>query len=136
MSNDHSPSADELRELAADIAEQAYAPYSGFRVGTAVRGARGVYVGTNVENASYGLGVCAERTALSAAVAAGDLEIDLIAVACIDADPEGPVEEVMSCGACRQWIQELAPNAEVLLSGRSETFTVEDLLPNAFRLDP
>lgn len=130
------PNADDLRRLAAEIAQGAYAPYSGFRVGTAVRATNGVYVGTNVENASYGLGICAERTALAAAVAAGDRDIDLIAIACIDADPDGPVEEVMSCGACRQWIQELAPDAQIVLWGRSETFTIDDLLPNAFRLEP
>lgn len=129
-------SADNLRSLAEEIATRAYAPYSGFRVGAAVRGQRGVYLGTNVENASYPLGVCAERNALAAAVAAGDTAIDAIAIACIDADPDGPIEEVMSCGACRQVMQELAPDAEVFLAGRSETFTMADLLPNAFRLNP
>ena len=129
-------SASERQELihkATSIAEAAYAPYSKFRVGSAVLGQAGIYAGANVENASWGLSLCAERSALSAAVAAGDREIRAIAVACIDADPSGPVTGLMPCGACRQWIAELAPDATVLIANREEEYSTDDLLPSAFR---
>jgi cytidine deaminase len=125
---------DDLIEKARAIAQAAYAPYSKFRVGAVVLGEKGVYAGTNVENASYGLCLCAERSALSAAVAARDLSIRAIAVACIDANPSSPLNHFMPCGACRQWISELAPDALVLIDGFSKSFSIEDLLPDAFRL--
>lgn len=129
-------SANERQELirrAVSIAEAAYAPYSKFRVGSAVLGQAGIYAGTNVENASWGLSLCAERSALSAAIAAGDREIRAIAVACIDADLSGPTAGLMPCGACRQWIAELAPEATVLIANRAEEYSIDDLLPSAFR---
>jgi cytidine deaminase len=125
---------DSLRLAAAEAADNAHAPYSEFRVGAAVLGARSMYRGTNVENASYGLALCAERSALSAAVAAGDREIRGLAVACVDADPAAGTEERMPCGACRQWILELAPDAEILIQGVDEVLHIADLLPRAFRL--
>jgi cytidine deaminase len=125
---------DALIEKARAIARAAYAPYSKFRVGAAVLGEKGIYVGTNVENASYGLCLCAERSALSAAVAARDLSVRAIAVACIDADPSSPLNHFMPCGACRQWISELAPDAVILIAGFSRSFSIEDLLPEGFRL--
>ena len=91
----------DLVQRAISIAEAAYAPYSKFRVGSAVLGQAGIYAGANVENASWGLSLCAERSALSAALAAGDREIRAIAVACIDADPNGPIAGTIPCGACR-----------------------------------
>ncbi len=125
---------DELIRQARSIAEFAYAPYSKFRVGAAALGERGIYTGTNVENASFGLSLCAERSALSAAIAKDDRYIRAIAVACIDANPEEPIRAQMPCGACRQWISELAPHATILIAGRDEEFTTGDLLPHAFRL--
>lgn len=122
-----------LIQRAISIAESAYAPYSKFRVGSAVLGQAGMYAGANVENASWGLSLCAERSALAAALAAGDREIRAIAVACIDADPSGPVAGLMPCGACRQWIAELAPQATVLIANREEEYSIDDLLPSAFR---
>jgi cytidine deaminase len=124
----------ELLEKAKLIAETAHAPYSKFRVGAAVLGERGIHVGSNVENGSYGLGLCAERSALSAAIAAGDRQIRAIAIACIDAQPNGPAGSLMPCGACRQWIAELAPEATILIAGDEREYSIDDLLPQAFRL--
>ncbi len=130
-------SASDRQELIARaiwIAQAAYAPYSKFRVGSAVLGQAGIYAGANVENASWGLSLCAERSALSAALAAGDREIRAIAVACIDAEPSGPVAGRMPCGACRQWIAELAPQATILIAYHDREYSIDDLLPSAFRL--
>lgn len=124
-----------LVELARDVARKAHAMYSGFHVGAAVLGKHGVYLGTNVENASYPVGLCAERSALAAAVAGGEKDIKAIGVACIDAAPDGPREGLFPCGACRQWLVELAPDAVVVIAGIDDRdFTVQELLPYAFQL--
>jgi len=109
---------------------RAYAPYSEFAVGAALlsKGGR-VFTGCNVENASYGLTVCAERVALFKAVSEGVREFEAIAVACGDT-PCSP------CGACRQALREFAPDLKVVLAdaeGRKwETTTLSQLLPRAF----
>jgi cytidine deaminase len=135
---DYTFGPDERKRLlnqAKEIALNAHARYSGFRVGAAVLGEKQVYLGTNVENASYPLGLCAERSALAAAVAAGDRNIKAISIACIDAPPDGPREGLFPCGACRQWLAELAPSAVVLIQGIDDRdFTVQELLPFAFQL--
>jgi len=124
-----------LEELARGIALNAYAPYSKFRVGVALTTASGkVFTGVNLENASYGLTLCAERSALAAAVSAGEREVVAICVACIDAPKEAKVQEKLPCGACRQWIQELAPTAAIIIAGESQIFQIKDLLPLAFEL--
>ena len=129
-----------LAEAAAEAATRAYAPYSRFRVGAALLDdAGGLHLGCNVENASYGLCLCAERNALSTAVAQGIRRFRGIGVACIDAEPGLGVAGRMPCGACRQWLVELAPDAEVVVAGTSKddgpaTFRVSELLPEAFRL--
>lgn len=128
------PTDDELRQLARSVARRAHAPHSGFRVGCAVRCGAHVHVGANVESASYGLTLCAERSALAAAVAAGERHADVVVIACIDAEGSSSLESFLPCGACRQWLAELAPEARVLLADRPEEFTVAELLPNAFRL--
>ena len=124
--------ADDLLQAARRVRENAHAPYSGFRVGAALRSASGIHVGCNVENAAFPEGVCAEGGAISAMVAAGDTEIlEILVVA--DADvPVGP------CGGCRQKIAEFAgPDVRVLIAGpdglQVET-TVGELLPGAFKL--
>ena len=127
---DHSALLGAARAAAAG----AYAPYSHFRVGAAVETTKGIFTGANVENASYGLCLCAERTALAAAVTAGAREILTIAVACIDAPADATAGERMPCGACRQWIVELAPKAVVLVDGVGRVFTAAELLPAAFSL--
>lgn len=125
---------DALLVEARDAAQRAYVPYSSFRVGAAVLTSDGVVVhGCNVENASYGLTVCAERTALFAAVASGHRDLVALAVTCLDGDPTQPAT-LMPCGACRQVMVELLPaHAPVVIDGVGTT-TVDALLPGAFRL--
>jgi cytidine deaminase len=123
----------DLLALARGVAQHAYAPYSHFRVGAAVRAANGAtYVGCNVESASYGLTVCAERNAIFAAVAAGaPRPLTAMALSCLDAETGG----CMPCGACRQVIVEhLAPEARVVVDGGGD-YRAVDLLPFAFKLD-
>jgi cytidine deaminase len=130
---------DELQELVAQArraAQRAYAPYSRFRVGAAVRDADGlIFSGCNVESASYGLTVCGERTAVFSAIAAGGRRpFTALALACIDAVDRGA--PCVPCGACRQVIAEhLAADAPVSVDG-GRTFTVSELLPYDFRLEP
>ena len=99
---------DELLEAARLASRSAYCPYSNFHVGAAIRAGGRIFAGANVENASYGLTICAERTAAFAAILAGAGPFEAIAVACVDA-PEGsdPVM-LMPCGACRQVLSEFA----------------------------
>jgi len=121
--------ADRLIDAARAVRQQAYAPYSRFQVGAAVEAIDGrVFTGCNVENASYGLTLCAERAAIAAAVAAGAREFRRVAVA-TDSDPPAP-----PCGACRQVLAEFAMDADVVSVGpvqRAE-WKVRDLLPSAF----
>ena len=125
---------DPLLLQARAAAERAYAPYSKFRVGAALVAGGRTFHGCNVENASYGLTVCAERVAMFAAVAAGQRPIERLAVSCPDAAPDLGEDGRMPCGACRQVMAELlAPDAEILVDGVG-TFTLADLLPRAFRL--
>ena len=126
--------ADDLLLQARRAAERAYAPYSSFRVGAAVAAGGETFLGCNVENASYGLTVCAERVAMFTAVASGHRRIDRLAVSCPDAAPGLGDDGRMPCGACRQVMVELlAPDAEILVDGVG-AFALADLLPRAFRL--
>jgi cytidine deaminase len=128
------PEPDRLMLLARAAAERAHAPYSKFRVGAAAEVDGQMYAGCNVENASYGLTVCAERIALFGAVAAGHRRIPRLAVSCVDAGPELGPNGRMPCGACRQVMAELMGlDGEVLVDGVGP-FTVSDLLPRAFTL--
>jgi cytidine deaminase len=119
-----------LLAAARRAARAAYAPYSKFRVGAAILAGSGkVFTGGNVENASYGLTCCAERTAIFQAVAAGEREIVAVAVHTPTTSPTPP------CGACRQVINEFGPRAAILCTcsarARIET-TLDRLLPSAF----
>jgi len=132
-------SAEQQKLLAAakEAARRAYAPYSGFRVGAAALDDAGhVFLGCNVENASYGLTLCAERAALASAVAEGASTIVGVAIACIDAQPgpDGRLPEgaAAPCGACRQWLAELAPKAWVVTNSFISPRAVSDLLPLCF----
>jgi cytidine deaminase len=125
---------------AARVARRhSYSPYSSFRVGAAVRLANGeVYTGTNVENASYGLAICAERAAIFAAVAARGPRITLNAVAlsCQGASRSTSFDgaTLMPCGACRQVIAEFATDqTRIIVDGVGE-FGMAELLPQAFAL--
>jgi cytidine deaminase len=128
----------DLLALARRVAARAYAPYSRFRVGAAVRDRAGhTFVGCNVESASYGLTMCAERAAIFAAVAAGATRpFAALALTCPDADPALGASGCSPCGACRQVMAEhLAPAATVEIDGDGR-YTVAELLPFSFRLPP
>lgn len=121
----------ELLEAALAARERAYAPYSKFLVGAAVRAESGkIYTGCNIENASYGLTVCAERNALFNAVGAGELKFTAL---CVVGDTEEPISP---CGACRQVMAEFKVPCIILanLLGDVKEYTLEELLPYGFTL--
>ncbi|HKC47942.1 MAG TPA: cytidine deaminase [Gemmatimonadales bacterium] len=121
-------SADLVRR-AREVMQNAYAPYSNFHVGAAIEAADGtIHVGCNVENASYGLTICAERMAVGAAVAAGKRSLKRVAVATAVEPPATP------CGACRQLLAEFGLDLEIVAVGPSSErrWKLRDLLPEAF----
>jgi cytidine deaminase len=122
-----------LIAAACEAREQSYAPYSRFRVGAALLGTSGrVYTGCNVENASLGLSICAERVAACRAVADGERTFEALAICTDSAQPTPP------CGACRQFLREFGPELIVLLAGavadadRIERHRLADLLAVPF----
>ena len=125
---------DHLLKLAREVQQNAYAPYSKFRVGAAVLLENGeIFTGCNVENASYGLTNCAERSAIFAAVARlGGSNVKIRAVAVVN-DHDAPCSP---CGACRQVIAEFGPEAILWYQGRNgmQESTMEHLLPDCFRM--
>lgn len=124
-----------LLQAAREAGKSAYCPYSGFPVGSAVATDIGIYTGCNIENASYGLSVCAERVALFTAVAAGARKIFGLAVSCLNAGEADAPGTRMPCGACRQILAEfMAPDASVVIDGAG-VWKVQELLPDAFQLD-
>jgi cytidine deaminase len=125
---------DELLSAAREAALRAHCPYSHFRVGAALIAGGKLYTGVNIEISSYGLTLCAERSALAAALSAGAGPITQLAVACIDNPPDASINRRSPCGACRQWLSDLAPNATIYIDGVSHDFSISDLLPHAFSL--
>jgi cytidine deaminase len=125
---------DELVQEARKAAESAYCVYSNFPVGSAVIAEDGkLYLGCNIENASYGLTVCAERVAIFNAVAAGNRRIKKLATTCLKGDKSQP-GSLMSCGACRQVISEfLEDDGRILVDGIG-SFTMDEYLPLRFKL--
>ena len=122
-----------LLKAATAVRDNAYAPYSHFKVGAAVLAEDGhTYVGCNVENSSFGATVCAERSAVSAMVAAGARRILAVAVYTPAATPTYP------CGICRQVLAEFGPDAVVLAAvpGQRVQVTLSELLPHAFVFRP
>ena len=123
-----------LLERARRAAQHAYSPYSGFRVGAALRLTNGeIVTGTNVENVSYGLTICAERSALVRAVSqfGPDIRVEAVAVANLNAAPSPP------CGACRQVLAEfILPDAPVVFPAvdGDRTMSFHELLPLAFEM--
>ncbi|MGH2377342.1 MAG: cytidine deaminase [Candidatus Limnocylindria bacterium] len=131
MSPETGPGDEQLVKVAALARGRAYAPYSKYKVGAAIRTKRGrIHSGANVENASYGLTVCAERCAVFAAVAAGDTkDYDAIAIVIDGSELPSP------CGACRQVLWEFSPDTRVVLAtttGLRKATTLRELLPDAF----
>ncbi|MGC9210168.1 MAG: cytidine deaminase [Acidilobus sp.] len=122
---------EDLLKAAKEVIKNAYAPYSGYRVASAVRASSGrIYRGVNVENASYGLTVCAERVAVFSAVAEGERSIREVLVLTEKGDPAPP------CGACLQVISEFGDDDTVIysvsLEGGERTWRLKDLLPTRF----
>lgn len=128
-------SNEELLQIAREVAKKAYCPYSNFQVGACVLFESGQeYVGCNIENASYGLSLCAERNAISTAIANGETS-RLIKVAIFS--PKS--SKCFPCGACRQWIQEFAKgyNTEIILedeNGNCCSYYIDEILPYSFNL--
>jgi cytidine deaminase len=124
------PDLADLVRAARDARKRAYAPYSRFRVGAALRAGGRVFVGANVENASYGLTLCAERVAVAAAAAAGARSIEAVVVASGTSPPTPP------CGMCLQTLAEFAgASLPVVLTGKSGALvqtTLGNLLPLGF----
>lgn len=122
-----------LYEKALAVRENAYVPFSGFRVGAALLTEDGsIYTGVNVENSSYGATICAERTAFVKAISEGHREFLAMAVTA------GEEQEAMPCGICRQFMYEFAPDMEVITGTDSENLNVmklDELLPKGFRLE-
>jgi cytidine deaminase len=127
-----SPSDDELAAAALAARAAAYAPYSGYQVGCALVAAGRISIGANVENASYGLAICAERNAVSRAVIDGARSIEVVAVATQSSPPASP------CGMCLQTLLEFADDpaaVRVLLvnpAGERRAFTLAELIPHGF----
>jgi cytidine deaminase len=126
---------DDLAAAARAAAEGSYSPYSGFRVGAVVVGEHGeVFIGANVENASYPVSSCAEATAIHTAVSHGVRKIDTIAVACIDAMD---VEGAYPCGRCRQIMSEFDVSTVVVTGGPGTEIrehSLDELFPHRFEL--
>ncbi|MBV9266312.1 MAG: cytidine deaminase [Acidobacteriaceae bacterium] len=119
-----------LIEAAMAARERAHAPFSGFKVGAAIQDEQGrIFTGCNIENASYGLTICAERTAVFKAVSEGAGKLKRVAVV---ADTEVLTPP---CGACRQILWEFCGNAELILanlSGKQESMMLAEIFPRAF----
>lgn len=124
-------SEDALVAAALSVKPRAYAPYSGFHVGSALLSRSGrVHLGVNVENASYPVGICAERTAIGAAVTAGDADIVAVAVATDATTP------VMPCGMCSQALFEVSPELVVVAVdkfGQRRRARIREVLPFAYQ---
>jgi cytidine deaminase len=134
VSHPATPEEHALWDLAVEVRERAYAPYSNFPVGAALRVDGGeIVTGANVENGSYGLTICAERAAVAAAVSQGHRRFEAIAVATDPAALTGS-----PCGACRQVLAEFARDMPVTYQrdGKLVTESVSELLPATFELRP
>ena len=129
MENRPFPQADELVNMAWEARTRAYVPYSGFGVGAALLCANGrIFTGCNVENVSFGLTICAERAAVTAAIIAGERSFTRIAIVADSREPISP------CGACRQVLAEFAPSLAICstnLRGQSFVSDLGQLLPRA-----
>lgn len=119
----------ELVKAALGALARSYSPYSKFKVGAALETKSGkIFAGCNVENASFGLAICAERSAAIAAVSAGERDFVRVVIVTSNARPTPP------CGACRQFLKEFSPKMEIIMVGRSRMnkAVLEKLLPTPF----
>ena len=120
----------QLLTMAREARRRAYAPYSNYQVGAALLTASGeVYTGCNVENASYGLSMCAERVAVGNAIAAGERQFQVLVLVTSGSVPALP------CGACRQVLHEFCPDLTIVahtIDGRRTVAKLNELLPHAF----
>jgi len=126
-----------LFRAARKVMKNAYAPFSNFKVGAAVLTAEGrVFTGCNVENSSYGMTNCAERTAIFSAIAKDGPDLEIRAVAVVAADEDDHEVPCSPCGACRQVIYEFGPRAVIFYQGAKgpKQSLITDLLPEGFRL--
>lgn len=118
---------------ALEVRKNAYAPFSGFKVGAALLTDDGsIYTGVNIENSSYGATICAERTAFVKAISEGHRDFRALAVTA------GSDQEALPCGICRQFMYEFSPHMEVITGTDTEHLnvrTLEELLPLGFRLE-
>jgi len=123
----------ELIDAARQVQKNAYAPFSGFKVGAAILAKDGqIFTGVNVENSSYGLTICAERSAIGKAVTAGSNKFAKIVVYSNSSPPATP------CGACRQALYEFSPSLQVIcVNNQNEInrYELSQLLPEGFRLN-
>jgi len=124
----------ELMKLAEKAYENSYSPYSGIRIGAAIIAGSGkIYTGTNIENASYGATICAERSAISKAISDDETEITAVAAT-------GDIDDyAYPCGICRQVMSEfMKPDMEIAVSGKNKdikVFKLKELLPSAFEFN-
>ena len=120
----------QLIQIALDNKENSYAPYSHFRVSSAVKMKSGsIYKGVNIENAAYSPSLCAERSAMSAAISNGESDFAYIVIT-------GDSKDTFPCGVCRQFIREFATDDTKIVIANSlddyKTYTIEELLPHSF----
>ena len=120
----------EIIEKSFEAQNCAYAPYSNFKVGACLVTKSGkVYLGGNIENASYPATICAERVAMCKAVSEGEKEFETICITCSKKTPAYP------CGVCRQFMREFSPNVKVIIAtsvDNYEIYSLEELLPHSF----
>ena len=121
----------ELFQMAKDASNNAYSPYSDIKVGAALLTKDGkIYTGVNVENASYGATICAERTAFTKAISEGEREFDKIAIG-------GSIKNLVPCGMCRQFMSEFGTELEVIYEneqGELVVTTLAKIFPNEFKI--
>lgn len=124
-----------LLRAAREAAPAAYCPFSKFRVGAAALAADGrVFTGCNIENASFGLTICAERLAVWKAVSEGATPIVALALAFLDGPPGSPAELKIPCGACRQVMAEFAGGDMILLLDGAAESSLAEIFPRPFRM--
>ena len=123
---------EELLQKAREAKDLAYSPYSNFKVGAALLTTDGqIFIGCNIENVSYGLTNCAERTAIFKAVSEGHRSFKALAIS----SSESPKKPIFPCGACRQVIVQFSKDLEIYIDGDDTVYKISDLLPKSFNYE-